>query len=66
MGKFFTMKFNLDSDELYSPDELRLQKQLQMSLKFHHREIFRQIPKEIALQAMNQAWNNSQTQDQFK
>jgi hypothetical protein len=60
------MEFNLDSDELYSPDELRLQKQLQMSLKFHHREIFRQIPEEIALQAMNQAWNNSQTQNQLK
>jgi hypothetical protein len=60
------MEFNLDSDELYSPDELRLQKQLQMSLKFHHREIFRQIPKEIALQAMSQAWNNSQTQNQLK
>lgn len=59
------MRVHRSSDELYSADDLRLQKQLQLSLRFHHREILKQIPKEIALQAMNQAWSGSQTFSKF-
>lgn len=54
------MELNHDSEQLYSLDNLRLQKQLQLSLKFHHRAILKQLPKELALQAMNEAWWDSQ------
>jgi hypothetical protein len=53
-------KLNELSVELCKVDDLRLQNQLMMSLKFHHREILKQIPRDLALQAMNQAWFDSQ------
>lgn len=53
------MELKYASGGLCKPNDLQLQKQLQLSLKFHHREILRQIPRELAVQAMNEAWCNS-------
>lgn len=53
-------KLNESSVELCRVDDLLLQNQLKMSLKFHHRAILEEIPRELALQAMNEAWFGSQ------
>ena len=37
-----------------------LQQQLVTSLKFHHKKTLQQIPLEVALQAMMEAWNATQ------
>lgn len=50
---------NDDSEQLVSAEHLRLQKQIQMSLRFHHQEILMQLPRELALQAMHEAWRDS-------
>ena len=53
------MELNHDSERLISAEYLRLQKQIQLSLKFHHQETLKQLPRELALQAMNEAWCDS-------
>lgn len=54
-----SMELNHGSGQLVSAEHLRLQKQLQLSLKFHHRDVLKQLPRELALQAMNEAWGDS-------
>jgi hypothetical protein len=53
------MELKQNSRKLVSAEQLRLQKQLQLSLKFHHRDVLKQLPRELALQAMNEAWCDS-------
>ena len=53
------MELNPDSERVVSAEYLRLQKQIQISLKFHHQETLKQLPRELALQAMNEAWCDS-------
>ncbi len=53
------MEMNHNSERLVSAEYLRLQKQIQISLKFHHQETLKQLPRELALQAMNEAWGDS-------
>ena len=50
------MEQNHDSERLVSAEYLLLQKQIQISLRFHHQETLKQLPRELALQAMNEAW----------
>jgi hypothetical protein len=54
-----SVEMNHNSERLVSAEYLRLQKQIQISLKFHHREVIEQLPRELALQAMNEAWCDS-------
>ena len=37
-----------------------LYKQLVISLKFHHNESLAQLPRDLALQAMNEVWESAQ------
>jgi hypothetical protein len=53
------MELKQNSRKLVSKEHLRLQKQIQISLKFHHRDVLKQLPRELALQAMNEAWCDS-------
>lgn len=41
----------------------RLQRELTFSLRFHHRNILTQLPRDLALQAMNEAYESLRLKD---
>ena len=45
-----------------SREQRKLQQQLLSSLKFHHRQTLQQLPLELALEAMMNAWNSCNDQ----
>lgn len=54
------MHLKKDSAELSTLGDLRLQKSLAFSLRHHHRQVLMQLPRDLALQAMNEVWEACQ------
>ena len=56
------MHHDISTPSTSSRDAKHLQQQLLSSLKFHHRKTLQELPLDLALEAMMQAWNSCQPQ----